>query len=56
MPTILLVMFAAFMLVRLIPGSLIDTMLAESPYATEADRADLEEQLGLAHSDAVEGW
>lgn len=46
-PTILLVMFAAFMLVRLIPGSLIDVMLAENPYASEEDRAELEAQLGL---------
>lgn len=46
-PTILIVLFFTFMMVRLIPGNLVDIMLAESPYATEEDKAELEEQLGL---------
>lgn len=46
-PTILLVMFMTFMLLRLVPGDLVSIMLAERPYATEADRAKLEEELGL---------
>lgn len=46
-PTILLVMFMTFMLLRLVPGDLVSIMLAERPYATEADRAALEEELGL---------
>ncbi len=47
LPTFVLVLFATFMAIRLAPGSLIDVMLAESPYATPEDRARLEEQLGL---------
>jgi peptide/nickel transport system permease protein len=35
------------MTIRLVPGNIVDTMLAEVPYATEADRARLEAQLGL---------
>lgn len=46
-PTILLVMFATFMLLRMVPGNLVEIMLAENPYATEQDRIDLEQQLGL---------
>lgn len=46
-PTILLVMFMTFMLLRLVPGDLVSIMLAERPYATEADRAALEQELGL---------
>ena len=46
-PTILLVLFMTFMLLRLVPGDLVSIMLAERPYATEEDRAALEEQLGL---------
>ena len=46
-PTILLVMFMTFMLLRLVPGSLVEIMLAERPYATEDDKALLEKQLGL---------
>jgi peptide/nickel transport system permease protein len=46
-PTIVLVMFATFMTIRLVPGSLVDVMLAETPYATDEDRARLEAQLGL---------
>lgn len=46
-PTILLVMFMTFMLLRLVPGNLVEIMLAERPYATPADKAELEQQLGL---------
>jgi peptide/nickel transport system permease protein len=46
-PTIVLVMFMTFMLLRLVPGDLVTIMLAERPYATEEDRAELEKQLGL---------
>ncbi|MCA9831008.1 MAG: ABC transporter permease [Dehalococcoidia bacterium] len=46
-PTILLVMFMTFMLLRLVPGSLVEIMLAERPYASEDDKALLEKQLGL---------
>lgn len=47
LPTVLLVMFMTFMMLRLVPGSLVDTMMADRPYATAEDRAALERQLGL---------
>lgn len=46
-PTVILVMFMTFMMLRLVPGSLVDTMMADRPYATPEDRAALEKQLGL---------
>ncbi|MGE3074097.1 MAG: ABC transporter permease [Dehalococcoidia bacterium] len=46
-PTVLLVMFMTFMMLRLVPGSLVDTILADRPYSTPEDRANLEAQLGL---------
>jgi len=46
-PTVLLVMFMTFMMLRLVPGSLVDTMMADRPYATAEDRAALSRQLGL---------
>jgi len=46
-PTILLVMFMTFMLLRLVPGSLVEIMLAERPYASAEDKVLLEKQLGL---------
>ena len=46
-PTILLVMFMTFMLLRLVPGDLVSIMLAERPYSTEADKTKLEKELGL---------
>ncbi len=46
-PTVLLVMFATFMLLRLVPGDLVELMMAENPYATEEDRARIERELGL---------
>lgn len=46
-PTILLVMFLTFMMLRLVPGSLVDVILADRPYSTPEDRVKLEKQLGL---------
>ena len=46
-PTILLVMFMTFMLIRLAPGHLVEIMLAERPYSTPADKVKLENELGL---------
>lgn len=46
-PTIFLVMFMTFMLLRLVPGNLVEIMLAERPYATADDKAKLEKELGL---------
>jgi peptide/nickel transport system permease protein len=46
-PTILLVMFMTFMLLRLVPGDLVSIMLAERPYATAEDKTKLEKELGL---------
>jgi peptide/nickel transport system permease protein len=46
-PTIVLVMFLVFMMLRLVPGDLVEIMLAERPYSTPEDRAALERQLGL---------
>ncbi len=46
-PTLILVMFATFMFVRIIPGDVVEMIMAESPYADEEFRQSLEEQLGL---------
>lgn len=46
-PTIIIVMFATFVMVRLVPGDVVQLILAENPYATEEDAAALREQLGL---------
>ena len=46
-PTVVLVMFMTFMMLRLVPGSLVDTILADRPYSTPEDRVKLEKQLGL---------
>ena len=46
-PTILLVMFMTFMLLRLVPGDLVSIMLAERPYSTAEDKVKLEKELGL---------
>jgi peptide/nickel transport system permease protein len=46
-PTILLVLFATFMMLRLVPGDVVELIMAENPYADETYRAQLEEQLGL---------
>ncbi len=46
-PTILLVIFMSFMVMRLVPGDLVDQMMAERPYATQADHDALRKELGL---------
>lgn len=46
-PTIILVMFATFVMVRFVPGDLVELILAENPYATEQDKIDLRARLGL---------
>ncbi|MBT5775573.1 MAG: ABC transporter permease [Dehalococcoidia bacterium] len=46
-PTILFVMFATFAMVRFVPGDLVELILAENPYATEQDKIELRERLGL---------
>jgi len=46
-PTVLLVIFATFMIVRLVPGNIVELILAERPYATEGDKAKIENDLGL---------
>lgn len=47
MPTILLVIFATFLIVRLVPGDIVSIMMAERPYATQADREQLRKELGV---------
>ena len=47
LPTLVIVVFATFMTVRLIPGDVVQLILAENPYATEDDRVALKKQLGL---------
>jgi len=46
-PTLLIVIFAVFMMMRLVPGNVVDIILAENPMAGDKERADLEAQLGL---------
>lgn len=46
-PTILVVIFFTFMMVRLVPGDAADVILSEQPYATEAQKTALRKQLGL---------
>ncbi len=46
-PTVILVIFMSFMVMRLVPGDLVDQMMAERPYATQADRDALRKNLGL---------
>jgi peptide/nickel transport system permease protein len=46
-PTIVLVIFATFMIVRLVPGDIVQLMMAERPYASEADREALRKELGM---------
>lgn len=46
-PTIFIVMFATFTMVRLVPGDVVELILAENPYATEEDATALRAQLGL---------
>ena len=53
-PTIFIVMFATFAMVRLVPGDVVELILAENPYATEEDAAQLREQLGLTDNIPVQ--
>lgn len=46
-PTLLIIIFAVFMIMRLVPGSIVDIILAENPYATEGDKEAMEKELGL---------
>ncbi|MEX2229014.1 MAG: ABC transporter permease [Dehalococcoidia bacterium] len=46
-PTILAVIFFTFMMVRLVPGDAADVILSEQPYATEAQKTKLRQDLGL---------
>jgi len=47
LPTIVLVIFATFLIVRLVPGDIASMMMAERPYATAADKAALRKELGV---------
>jgi peptide/nickel transport system permease protein len=53
-PTIILVMFATFVMVRFVPGDLVELILAENPYATEQDKIDLRARLGLDQPIAIQ--
>jgi peptide/nickel transport system permease protein len=46
-PTALLVIFATFLIVRLMPGDIVTVMMAERPYASQADRDSLRKELGV---------
>ena len=46
-PTMFLVSIIIFLSIRLIPGDVVDQMLANMPFAKETDRATLEHALGL---------
>lgn len=46
-PTILLVTFMTFLIVRLVPGDIVQLILAERPYASPEARAEIEDDLGL---------
>jgi len=46
-PTILLVIFMTFLIVRLVPGDIVELILAERPYASPEARAEIEDDLGL---------
>lgn len=46
-PTIIFASIIVFVSVRLIPGSVIDLMLANNPLAVDKDRAAIESALGL---------
>lgn len=46
-PTILLVVFATFLIVRLVPGDVVTIMLAERPYASPEAREQLSKELGV---------
>jgi peptide/nickel transport system permease protein len=46
-PTVLLVSFIVFFMIRLIPGSIVDTMVSFNQYATEKDKQAIEHALGF---------
>ena len=46
-PTILLVIFMTFLIVRLVPGDIVELILAERPYASAEAREEIESDLGL---------
>ena len=46
-PTVLLVSFIVFFMIRLIPGSIVDTMVAQYQYVTQMDKQAIEHQLGF---------
>ncbi len=46
-PTVILVVFATFSIVRLVPGDIVELILAERPYADENAREQIEKDLGL---------
>jgi peptide/nickel transport system permease protein len=46
-PTILLVIFMTFLIVRLVPGDIVELILAERPYASPEARTEIEDDLGL---------
>jgi peptide/nickel transport system permease protein len=46
-PTILLVIFMTFLIVRLVPGDIVQLILAERPYASPEAREEIENDLGL---------
>ncbi len=53
-PTIVFVVFATFVMVRFVPGDVVELILAENPYATEEDADNLRKQLGLDQPVAVQ--
>ena len=46
-PTVLLVSLLVFFMIRLIPGSIVDTMVSFNQYATEKDKQAIEHALGF---------
>ena len=46
-PTIFLVIFMTFLIVRLVPGDIVELILAERPYASPEARQEIEDDLGL---------
>jgi len=46
-PTMFLVSILLFLLIRLIPGNIVDQMIRERPFSMDAARAAIEQELGL---------
>ncbi|MEX0783727.1 MAG: ABC transporter permease [Dehalococcoidia bacterium] len=46
-PTVILVIFMTFLIVRLVQGDIVELILAERPYADEGAREEIEKDLGL---------